>query len=419
MSPQHRVPQRLLPDPKIVAQSGPISPQRLQLRGLDQALRRAWGMTVTRMIQEVQASGILGRGGAAFPASVKWQSVRDADAAGKLKYGVMNADESEPGTFKDRVLLETDPLLPLTGLAIAARGVGADKVYVYLRGEYRHLLLPIQRAWEVVEETVPEAVIPLEVRLGGGAYIAGEETALFNSIEGKRPEPRLKPPFPTVKGLFSQPTLIHNVETLANIALAFRDGAGPFRKYGSASTPGTKLVSISGRVNRPGVYEVPFGIPLTEIIEGEDTAQGMQNGQRLQAVLLGGAAGTFLTSLEVAEAAYDYPALRRFGASIGSGALVVFGETDSLPEVAQTLANFFAEESCGQCVPCRIGTARIKEMLEQFSLSERQVDLRDLAQTMRDASICGLGQSATTALMSLLDRPVLWSKNVDRGKGAV
>ncbi|RIV17771.1 electron transport complex protein RnfC [Alicyclobacillaceae bacterium I2511] len=407
MSQQGGAQQRLLPNQEIVTQSSPLSFQRLQLRGLNLALERAFGMTTKSMIQEVQDSGIVGRGGAAFPAGLKWLSVNEA--AGHSKYVVMNADESEPGTFKDRVLLELDPLLPLAGLAMAAHGVGAHKAYVYLRGEYRHLFSPIQQAWELLERAMPQVLVPLEVRLGAGAYIAGEETALFNSIEGKRPEPRLKPPFPTVQGLFLQPTLIHNVETLANIALLFRDGADRFRAYGSTATPGTKLVSISGRVNRPGVYEVPFGIPLLEILEGVDTAQGMQGGQHLQAVLLGGAAGSFLTAAEVGEATYDYPDLRRYGASIGSGALVVFGQSDVLPEVAQTLAQFFAEESCGQCVPCRIGTVRIKEMLEQFSLSEKQSDLRDLAQTMRDASICGLGQSATTALISLLDRPVLWN----------
>ncbi len=396
---------RLLPDRHTV--SHPASPERLRERGFDQALAKAMAMSSEAIIAEIIASGIKGRGGAAFPTGLKWSSVNKA--AGQTKYVVMNADESELGTFKDRVLLEEDPLGALVGLLIAAHAVGARKAFCYIRGEYREVEHRLARALDILQQEGwggPDAV-DVEIRRGAGAYIAGEETALFNSIEGKRPEPRVKPPFPTNKGLWGSPTLIQNVETLANVAVLFAHDAAWFTQYGTKDTAGTKLIALSGHIQHPGVYEVPFGMPLADILHAPDLGGSLAGSGRLGAVLLGGAAGTFLSPDEVATSRLDYASLGAVGASIGSGAVMVFDDTVDLQWVLTKLARFFAEESCGQCVPCRIGTQRIMEIAEQGNLWTRNQDLRALSQAMRDASICGLGQTAPLALLSILDRPGL------------
>ncbi len=396
---------RLLPD--LQSASGPSSPERLAERGFDQALTKAWAMSSQAIIDEVTASGIKGRGGAAFPTGLKWSSVNKAE--GQTKYVVMNADESELGTFKDRVLLEEDPLGALVGLLIAAHAVGARKAFCYIRGEYREVEQMLAKAIDTLTQLgwVGPGRIDVEIRRGAGAYIAGEETALFNSIEGKRPEPRVKPPFPTNKGLWGSPTLIQNVETLANVAILFAHDAQWFAEYGTKATAGTKLVALSGHIQRPGVYEVPFGMALADILNAPDLGGGVAGTGRLRAVLLGGAAGTFLSPDEVAQSQLDYASLGAFGASIGSGAVMVFDDTVDLQWVLTKLARFFADESCGQCVPCRIGTQRIWEIAEKGGLWTRTEDLRELGQAMRDASICGLGQTAPLALLSILDRPGL------------
>lgn len=404
---------RLLPDNPT---SNPASRDRLRERGFEEALSRAWARDPETIIRDVADSGLLGRGGAAFPTGKKWESVRQAP--GTVKYVVMNADESEPGTFKDRALLQHDPMGAITGLYIAARAVGASRGYIYVRGEYRPLEDLLRRALAQVHDAVTHLggqAMPVELRFGAGAYIAGEETALFNSIEGKRPEPRVKPPFPTTHGLFGSPTVIQNVETLANVALIFAHGTTWFRAMGTQETPGTKLVAVSGHVKRPGVYEVPFGTPLSTILHHPDLAGGVAGSGRLGAVLMGGAAGTFLRPFEVDEAVLDYRPLRQFNASPGSGAVMVFDDAVDLTTVVSGLARFFAEESCGQCVPCRIGTRRILEWMESGAWRSRLADLRELAQAMRDASICGLGQTAPMALMSWLDRPELAPQAIGQG----
>ncbi|MCL4351962.1 MAG: electron transport complex protein RnfC, partial [Firmicutes bacterium] len=322
------------------------------------------------------------------------------------RYVVMNADESELGTFKDRALLEQDPLGPLVGMLIAAHAVGAKKAYCYIRGEYRQIEEELVNALQTLADCgwVGPNAVDVEIRRGAGAYIAGEETALLNSIEGKRAEPRVKPPFPTSKGLWGAPTLIQNVETLANVALVFAHDVEWFKQCGSPETPGTKLVSVSGHVKIPGVYEVPFGFPMADIITSPDLGGGITGSGRLQAILLGGAAGTFLVPDEINATVLDYKSLGAFGASIGSGAIMVFDDSVDLSWVLRKLAHFFADEACGQCVPCRIGTVRIVEILDQGGLYSRVQDLRELARAMHDASICGLGQTASTALLSILDR---------------
>jgi NADH-quinone oxidoreductase subunit F len=394
---------RLLPDHHTG--TDPVSLERLKERGFDRALERALSMTPEDIIAEVKASGIKGRGGAAFPTGIKWEGVYSA--SGAAKYVVMNADESELGTFKDRVLLEQDPLGALVGVLIAAHAVGAKKAYCYVRGEYREVEQQMAAALATLAKggwVGPEGV-DVEIRRGAGAYIAGEETALLNSIEGKRAEPRVKPPFPTVKGLFNKPTLIQNVETLANVAVLMAHDVDWFKECGTHETTGTKLIEVSGHVRHPGVYEVPFGYPMANIINDPDLGGGMAGSERLRAILLGGAAGTFMAPDEIEASVLDYGSLRPYGASIGSGAFMVFDDTVDITWVLKKLARFFADESCGQCVPCRIGTRRILELLDQDGLTMRVEDLRELSFAMRDASICGLGQTAPVALLSILDRP--------------
>ena len=399
---------RLLPEPKVAAKTHPVSRERLMARGYDVAYRRAVEIGPEAIIREIQTVKLGGRGGAAFPTARKWQAVRNEPEP--IKYVVMNADESEPGTFKDRELLLQDPLGALTGLVISAMTVGAKKGYIYIRGEYRDIERRLAAAIDVLRDTGwlgPDA-LSLEIRRGAGAYIAGEETALFNSIEGYRPEPRVKPPFPTAQGLFHKPTLIQNVETLANVGILLAHDTDWFASVGTDYSPGSKLIALSGHVAHPGVYEVPFGVELRTLIEDPHYGGGTGTGHALNAVLVGGAAGTFLTGDEAFGTRLDYPDLARVGASVGSGALMMFDVQADLTQVLTGLARFFADESCGQCVPCRVGTKRIMEMLESRQMWERRNDLQDLARAMTDASICGLGQTAANALISAMKRPALW-----------
>ncbi len=363
------------------------------------ALRRAHDIGADAVIREVSEARLLGRGGAAFPTGRKWASVAKAPA--RPHYLVCNADESEPGTFKDRVLMESDPFALVEGIAIAAFATGCDKAFVYVRAEYplaRHRLenaIARSRAAGVLD-------IEIEVRRGAGAYICGEETALFNSIEGKRGEPRNKPPFPVEVGLFGKPTLPNNVETLINVIDIVLDGGAAFASTGTTESTGTRLFCLSGHVLRPGLYEVAMGTTLRALL---DLAGGLRPGRKLQTVLLGGAAGSFLTP-EQLDVPLSFEGTRAIGATLGSGAVIVFDDTADMKPVLLRIARFFRDESCGQCVPCRVGTARQEEILERL-FAERNGDSRsdvmllsDIAQAMRDASICGLGQTAANAIAS-------------------
>ena len=371
------------------------------LKGLARA--REIGQAAT--VAVVTESGLVGRGGAGFPTGRKWESVRTA--AESERYFVLNADESEPGTFKDRVMIETDPYMVLEGVLIACYAIAATRAYIYVRGEYRGAArLLAAAARQLAAAGHLDGIAPggrplaIEVRHGGGAYICGEETALFRSIEGYRGEPMSKPPFPTVAGLFRKPTVINNVETIANIPDILSRGAGWLQRYGTDRSPGVKLFSVSGHVGRPGVYELPFGAPLQELL---DLAQA---GRDLRALLLGGAAGTFVFPGDF-DMPLSYEGAQSRAATLGSGALIAFDQGTDLWRVAERLGNFFAHESCGQCVPCRIGTRRQHEMLAALADGsggdgERQ-RIATLGQVMTDASICGLGQTASTAVRSLID----------------
>ena len=372
-------------------------------RGLAHAL--AGGADAT--LAEVAAAGLLGRGGAAFPTAKKWAAV--AREAATPHYMVCNADESEPGTFKDRVLLEEDPFAVIEGMTIAAITTGCERGFVYLRGEYPEAEDRLQGALGLARQAglLGDDVLgsghrfDVEVRRGAGAYICGEETALFNSIEGRRAEPRSKPPFPAQVGLFGKPTVVQNVETLANVAWILREGAQAFRAVGTSESTGTRLFCVSGHVAAPGLYEVPMGTSLRELLS---QAGGVTGG--LQAILLGGAAGSFVGPDQL-DLRLSFEGTRAAGATLGSGVVMVFDTTVDLRDVLGRIAAFFRDESCGQCVPCRIGTVRQEELLARLSAgaplgsvqAERHL-LSELGQVMRDASICGLGQTASSAVLS-------------------
>jgi NADH-quinone oxidoreductase subunit F len=324
---------------------------------------------------------------------------------------VCNADESEPGTFKDRVLMEGNPYAIVEAMTIAAVATGCERGYLYVRTEY-----PLAR--HRIEHAVAQARshgylggdiagsglrFDIEVRRGAGAYICGEETALFNSIEGKRGEPRNKPPFPVQAGLFGKPTLVNNVETLMNVLGIVGEGGVAFAATGTGDSTGTRLFCLSGHVRRPGVYEVPMGTTLRDLIA---LAGGLREGRALHAVLLGGAAGSFVTE-EQLDVPLSFEGTRAIGATLGSGAVIVLDDTADLSAILLRIARFFRHESCGQCVPCRVGTKRQEEILQRL-LADRQASnrdgdvalLADIAQAMRDASICGLGQTAASAIQS-------------------
>jgi NADH-quinone oxidoreductase subunit F len=366
------------------------------------ALRRAKDLGPEGVIREVTEAKLLGRGGAAFPTGRKWDSV--SKAAERPHYLVCNADESEPGTFKDRVLMESDPFAVVEGMAIAAFATGCDSGYLYVRGEYP---LARHRIENAIQQAKAHGLLDLEieVRRGAGAYICGEETALFNSIEGKRGEPRNKPPFPVAVGLFGKPTLVNNVETLVNVVEILTMGGAAYSTVGTPDSTGTRLFCLSGHVRVPGLYEVPMGTTLRALIE---MAGGLRDGRTLQAVLLGGAAGSFVTESQL-DVPLTFEGTRAIGATLGSGAVIVLDDTAELDQLLLRIARFFRDESCGQCVPCRVGTVRQEEALHRIlgerDKTRRESDialLSDIAQAMRDASICGLGQTAANAIGSAL-----------------
>ena len=374
-------------------------------------LKRALSLAPDEVISQIKASGLVGRGGAAFPTGVKWEGAAKAD--GSPKYVVCNADESEPGTFKDRVLLLDDPHSLIEGMLIAGYAIGASKGYVYIRGEYPYIVPALENALaEALDAGYLGAHVlnssfsfEIEIRLGAGAYICGEETALFESLEGKRGFPRVKPPFPTTFGVFGKPTVINNVETLFNVPLIIARGVDEYRRIGTEKSPGPKLFCVSGDVAQPGVYEVPFGVTLRELLE---LAGGVAGDIGLRAVLFGGAAGAFATAKHL-DVKLTFEDLRSVGLPLGSGVVMVFNESRDLRDVLKRLGHFFAHESCGKCYPCQMGTQRQKEILDRIAeghvLPGDLERLQDVGWTMTDASLCGLGQTAAGAVLSAIQ---LW-----------
>ncbi len=393
---------------RILRRIGRVDPSSLddyRATGGYEALRRAVELGPDGVIREVTDSRLLGRGGAAFPAGRKWAAV--AAASARPHYLVCNADESEPGTFKDRALMEEDPFALIEAMTIAGYATGSEKGYLYIRGEYP---LAVARAAHAIDACRRDGLLgpdvmgsgfgfDVEIRKGGGAYICGEETALFNSIEGFRGEPRNKPPFPTDRGLFAKPTVVNNVETLFNVLDVVLHGGAAFASIGTEGSTGTKLFCVSGHVARPGLYEVPFGVTLSELLH---LAGGVADGRSPRAILLGGAAGTFITPDRL-DLPLTFEGTRAAGASLGSGVVMVFDETVDMDDVVLRIAAFFRHESCGQCVPCRVGTVRQEEALKRFFAGSDERGLLDeIVRAMGDASICGLGHTAGLAVRSAL-----------------
>jgi NADH-quinone oxidoreductase subunit F len=397
---------------RLLRRAGRVDPESLdayRASGGYQALRRAFDIGPEGVIREVLDSRLLGRGGAAFPTGRKWQDV--ARAPVRPHYLICNADESEPGTFKDRVLMEEDPFALVEALTIGGFATGCEQGYIYIRNEYplatarlQHAIDSARRRGLLGDNVMGEgASFDIEIRRGAGAYICGEETALFNSIEGLRGEPRNKPPFPTQAGLFRRPTVVNNVETFVNVLDIVLHGGPAFAAIGTEGSTGTKLFCLSGCVARPGVYEVPFGVTLRQLLE---LAGGVAGDRPLQAILLGGAAGVFVTPDEL-EMPLTFEGTRAAGATLGSGVIMAFDETVDITDTLLRIAAFFRDESCGQCVPCRVGTVRQEETLRRLvsgntigAPADELALLDEVGLVMRDASICGLGQTAASAVLS-------------------
>jgi NADH-quinone oxidoreductase subunit F len=404
--PQDRAGLRLL---RRVGQVDPASLDSYRAAGGYEMLRRAVGYGPQGVLREVKDAKLLGRGGAAFPTAIKWEAV----AANPVRphYVVCNADESEPGTFKDRVLLEQDPYALVEALTVMGYACGAELGYIYVRGEYPLAEARVQHAVEAARargflgaDVMGEGFsFDIEVRRGAGAYIAGEETALINSLEGKRAEPRNKPPFPAQSGLFGKPTAVNNVETLLCVLEILRIGGPAFAALGTERSTGTRLLCLSGCVERPGLYEYEFGVTLREVIEA---AGGVRGGRPLRAVLLGGAAGSFVGP-DALEVPLTFEGVREIGATLGSGVVLVLDDQVDIGALLNRITRFFRDESCGQCVPCRVGTVRQEELVARLvrgaplgSMRQELTLLDDIIAVTKDASICGLGQTAVAAVQS-------------------
>jgi len=378
-------------------------------RGGYTALRQAVQMPPDELIALVKASGLRGRGGAGFPAGVKWGFMPQEPVT---KYVCVNTDEGEPGTFKDRLLVEHDPHSIIEGVIIAAYAVGANRAFVYIRGEF---FLGVKRWIKAIDDAYAYGFLgqnilgsgfdlDLSVHRGAGAYICGEETALINSLEGRRGEPRMKPPYPAQIGLWNEPTLVHNVETLANVPHIVNRGAEWFRSIGTEKSTGPKLFCISGHVRRPGNYELPLGTPLRTIIE--ECAGGMRGNRPLKAVIPGGASTPMLTP-QMLDTPMDFESLAEAGSMLGTGAIIVIEEGTCMVEVARRLTDFFAHESCGQCTPCRVGTQRLKEVLTRIVRGQGKPGDLDLLEEICAGivgnTLCPMGEMAVNPVLSSLE----------------
>jgi NADH-quinone oxidoreductase subunit F len=385
----------------------PTSLEDYRAQGGLAALRKALReMSPLQVIGEVKASKLVGRGGAAVLTGLKWELAARNPGP---RHVICNADESEPGAFKDRVLMDNDPFRVVEGLIIACYASGAERGFIYVRGEHRLGYERFRNAVDQLEQAgcLGKAVLGsgfdcwIEVRRGAGAYVCGEETALMESIEGKRGFPRLRPPYPTDAGLWGRPTVINNVETLAKVPSIIMHGARWYHALGTPDSSGTKLFAVSGSVARPGVYEVPFGVPLRHLIF--DLAGGLQAERKVQAILTGGAAGTFLCADDL-DTPLTFEDFKRVGGTIGAGTIMVFDDSVDLRDVLARIAHFFAHESCGKCYPSQMGTQRQAEILDRVARGETrssdEADLLELAAVMADTSLCGLGQAASMAIVN-------------------
>lgn len=397
----------------VLERAGIIDPESLEdyilHNGYEAMAKALTEMTPAEVNAELDKSGLQGRGGAGFPVGRKWSFV--AATPGEKKYVICNADESEPGTFKDRLVLEGDPFSIIEAITIAGYAVGADEAFIYVRGEYelaqRRLVNAIRQAHEagLLGRNLMGTTYSLEIHVhsGAGAYICGEETALIESIEGKRGEPRSRPPYPTTHGLLGKPTLVNNVETLANVPPILRNGGAWYRQIGTPSSPGTKVYTILGNVNRTGLIEVPMGITLREVIS--IYAGGMKNGSTFKLAQTGGSSGSIIPA-SLQDTPMDFESFRRAGVSLGSGALLICDESTCVVDLTKVLLQFFRFESCGKCTPCRVGTQRCFEILTGITEGRGQLAdldrLLELAIEMDRTSNCGLGQTAGVPIRDIL-----------------
>ncbi len=397
----------------VLRNCGLIDPDSIEeyiARGGYEALGKVLtGMTPEDVVNTMKASGLRGRGGAGFPTGLKWQFT--ARAAGDQKYIICNADEGEPGTFKDRLILEGDPHSIIEGMAIGGYATGATKGYIYVRGEYQLSIERLQRAIEKGREygLLGDDIFgsgfsfDLEIVSGAGAYVCGEETALIESIEGSRGEPRFKPPYPANYGLFGKPTTVNNVETFANVAPIMQNGADWFTAIGTPKSPGTKVYTLTGNVINTGLIEVPMGITLREVIF--EVGGGIPGGREFKMAQTGGTSGGCLAA-EHLDLAMDYDNLVEHGTALGSGALLIMDDSHCIVDIAKNFLSFFKHESCGQCTPCREGTTQLYRLVDKISRGEAvesDLDLINrLSRTMSDASLCALGQTAPVPLQSTM-----------------
>ncbi len=407
----------------ILKRVGVVDPESLadyEANGGYVGLRKAVALDPMELIEQIEDSGIVGRGGAMFPSGRKWRFTRGAPGTPSQKHIVVNADESEPGTFKDRGLLEEDPFAVIESTTMAGYAVGAENGWIFIRGEYPRAYNRIMNAVEKAREAgylgkdvlgVEGFNFDIEVRLGAGAYICGEETALFEAIEGKRGFPRIKPPFPTTHGLFMQPTAVNNVETLVAALVAFDMGIDNWKAMGTEKSPGTKLFCLSGNLENRGVYEVPFGATVREMI---DMAGGVPGGKAIKGILMGGAAGVFIGPDKL-DMPLTYEASRENNVPLGSGVIMVFDEDQDIRSAMYELSRFFAHESCGKCFPCQLGSQRQMEVLDGIAnnggpKAGDKALLLDMGHTMTHTSLCGLGQTAASAVVSAIE---IWPELVE------
>ncbi|MDY0111134.1 MAG: NADH-quinone oxidoreductase subunit NuoF [Candidatus Krumholzibacteria bacterium] len=413
----------VLPDMPVTANFGTTCDVLLKRRGTPnatsievyrqtggyQALPAALAMAPAKIVAEVKASNIRGRGGAGFPAGVKWGFL--AKNTGKPTYLICNADEGEPGTFKDRQIMEYDPHLLIEGMIIAGYGIGANLGFIYIRGEFAWIAEILERA---IAEAKREGLLggnilgkgfdfDIIVHLGAGAYVCGEETALIESLEGKRGNPRVKPPFPAVAGLYNCPTIVNNVETIASVPFIIEHGAAGFTKFGTPNNFGPKIFGISGHVRRPGAYEYPLGTPLTELLAAAGGVVG-----RFKAVIVGGLSVPILTAAEAEHLIMDYDSCLKAGTMLGSGGIMVMNETTSIPQVALRAIRFYAHESCGQCTPCRQGSRTLAELLETLVAgrgTSADIDLvGELCRTIKGTTLCPTGEAFAMPIEAMVTK---------------
>ncbi|MCS7120728.1 MAG: NuoF family protein [Nitrososphaerota archaeon] len=397
----------------VMRNAGKIDPFRIEdylaVGGYFALIKCLEKMTPKDVIDEVSASGLRGRGGAGFPTGQKWSFV--ARATGRPKYVVANLDEGDPGVFANRTLAEADPHSILEGMLIAAYAVGAEQGYIYVRAEYPLAIQTLRKAIDqarsfgLLGQNILELNLnfDIELRLGAGAFVAGEETAILASIEGRRAMPTPRPPYPATSGLWKKPTLIQNVETLANIPVIIMNGGAWFAKIGSPGCSGTKCFSLTGKVNNPGLIEVPMGITLGEVIF--EIGGGVPEGRRFKAVQVGGPSGGCLPE-EMLSLPIDYESLTKAGAIMGSGGIVVMDDETCMVDTAKFFTEFCVDESCGKCVPCRVGLFKVKSIFDKIMNKEAEMrdlqTLEELCNMIKEASLCGLGQTAPNPVLTTL-----------------